>query len=64
MFVIIKGDEDDKSIQDPDYPINKYVDMKKGKKSFNIKVGVDYRYSGINILSASSGPIGEFSSSI
>ena len=65
MFIIPKGDEDDKSInQDPDYPINKYVEMKKGKKSLNIRVGVDYRYTGINIVTASSGVLGDLSDSI
>ncbi len=50
-----------------EYPISKYVDMKKkGKRNLNIKVGLDYNYSGLNIISASSGVIGneEFSSSL
>lgn len=31
---------------------------KKGKKSLNIKVGLDYNYSALNIVSASSGVLG------
>ena len=39
---------------------------KKGKKKLNIKVGLDYNHLALNIISASSGVIGneEFSSSI
>lgn len=30
---------------------------KKGKKSLNIKVGLDYNFIGLNMISASSGVI-------
>lgn len=67
MFVLRKESEDERSIQQHEYPINKYVDMKKKpKKSLNIKVGVDYNFAAINLVSASSGVIfnDEHSSSI
>lgn len=66
MFVLFKGDSDDEKSVDPEYPTNKYVDMKKkAKKSLNIKVGLDYNFSCLNLGSNSSGIINqEYSSSI
>lgn len=55
MFVFYKGDDENRQINDHEYPINKYVDMKKkANKNLNIKVGVDYNFTAINMVSASS----------